>query len=129
MPVITHSIPDSSCIDDRFEIADPHIDGRIADVRVRESAASLVVADEGVPIAELLQPVAPHGALPVQLEMTEPGCDPDERRTVPLHNVSQAHAVPGRAQAHVLLHTPTVQLTPRDREPPGITRVPLRNRR
>jgi hypothetical protein len=36
-------------IDDRFEIADPHVDRRIADVRVREPAASLVIADDGVP--------------------------------------------------------------------------------
>ena len=103
-------------IDDRFEIADPPVDRRVADVGVREPAASLVIADDGVPIAELLQPVAPHRALPVQLEMTEPGCDPDERRTAPVHGVGQAHAVPSRAEAHVLLHSLTVQLTVGDRE-------------
>jgi hypothetical protein len=52
-----------------------------------------------------------------RLEMTEPGCDPDERRTAPMHGVSQTHAVPSRAKAHVLLHTPTVQLSPGDSEP------------
>ena len=35
-----------------------------------------------------------------------------------MHGVSQTHAVPSRAEAHVLLHTLTVQLTPGDREPP-----------
>ena len=37
-----------------------------ADVGVREPAASLVVADERVPLAEPLKPVAPHRALPVE---------------------------------------------------------------
>jgi hypothetical protein len=35
-------------IDDRFQIADPHVDRRIADFRVREPAASLVVSDDRV---------------------------------------------------------------------------------
>jgi hypothetical protein len=48
--------------------------------------------------------------------MTEPGCDPDERRTAPVHGVSQTHAVPSRAEAHVLLHSLTVPLTVGDRE-------------
>ena len=104
-------------IDDRFEVADPHLGRRIADVRVREPAASLVVADDRVPFAEPLEPVPPHRALPVELEMTEPGRDPDQRRAAPVHGVRQAHAVRGRAEAHMLLHTPTVPLTRGDREP------------
>jgi hypothetical protein len=60
--------------------------------------------------------MAPHRALPLQLEMTEPGCDPDEGRTAPVHGVSQAHAVPSRAEAYVLLHSLTVQLTLGDRD-------------
>ena len=104
-------------IDDRFKIADPHVGRRIADVRIRKPAASLVISDEGVPVAELLQPMAPDGAFPVELEMTEPGRDPDEWRTGPMDGISQTHAVPSRAKAHVLLHTLTVQLTLSDREP------------
>ena len=50
-------------IDDRFEIADPHVDRRIADFRVGEPAASLVVSDDRVPLAEPFQPMAPHRAL------------------------------------------------------------------
>ncbi len=49
--------------------------------------------------------------------MTEPGCDPDQRRAAPVHGVRQTHPVRGRAEAHVLLHTPTVPLTRSDREP------------
>src|SRR4029077_9140099 len=94
-----------------------HVDRRIADFRVREPAASLVVSDERVPLAEPLQPMAPHGALPVELEMTEPGGAPARRGAAPVHGVRQTHPVRGRAEAHVLLHTPTVPLTRRDREP------------
>src|SRR6185437_11443804 len=111
-------------IDDRLEIADPHVDRWIADVRVREPAASLVIADDGVAVAELLEPMAPHRALPLQLEMTEPGCDPDERRTAPVHGVSQAQAVPSRAEAHVLLHSLTVQLTVGDRDAASCSLAP-----
>ena len=103
-------------IDDRLEIADPHVDRRIADVGVREPAASLVIADDGVPIAELLQPMAPDRALPVELQMSQPGRDPHQRRTASVQRVSKAHAVPSRAEADVLLHRLTVQLTLGDRE-------------
>ena len=34
-----------------------------------------------------------------------------------MHGVRQTHPVRGRAEAHVLLHTPTVPLTRGDREP------------
>jgi hypothetical protein len=37
-------------VDDRLEIADPHVGGRLAGGRVREPAAPLVVPDEGVPL-------------------------------------------------------------------------------
>ena len=48
-------------VDDRFEIAYPHLERGIADISVREPAASLVIADERVPLGEPLKPVAPHG--------------------------------------------------------------------
>jgi hypothetical protein len=48
--------------------------------------------------------------------MTEPARDLDQRRAAPLHGVRQTHAVRGRAEAYVLLHTPAVPLTRRDRE-------------
>ena len=44
--------------------------------------------------------------------MTEPGPDPDKRKTVPVHGIGQPHAARGRAEAYLLLHTMTVPRTP-----------------
>ncbi len=102
-------------IDDRFQITDPRLERRIADVRVGKPAAPLVVPNHRVPFAKPVQPVPPHRALPVELEMRQPGCDPDERRAAPVHGVRETRAVRRLAEAHVLLHTRTVPLALGDR--------------
>ena len=52
----------------------------VGDVPVRQPAPALVVADQAPAVGEALQPVAPHRALPVVVEVGHPVGRLDERR-------------------------------------------------
>ena len=80
-------------VDDRLQIADPGLDRQLADLRVREAAAALVVAQDRVALAKPIEPMAPDRAFPVQLEMGQPGRDPHQRRTAAVHRVGETGAV------------------------------------
>ena len=56
-------------IHDGFQIIHPGIEGKIVDLPIGESAATLVVSDERVASGHLPKPVTPHGAGPVELKM------------------------------------------------------------
>src|SRR5947199_9284458 len=57
------------------------------------AAAALVVSQQRVPLAEANEPVPPDGALPVELEMCQPGRCPDERSAGAVHGVRDTDAV------------------------------------
>src|SRR6201999_1730762 len=94
--------------DDRLEIGNPGLDRRIAWLRVREPAPPLVVPHHRVALTESAQPVAPDRALPVEVEMGQPGGDPDERWPPPVHCVCETGAIRSTAEANLLLHSLTV---------------------
>jgi hypothetical protein len=53
-------------VDDRLQIRDPRVERKVLHFPVGEAAAALVIADERVAPSQLVQPVAPDGALPVE---------------------------------------------------------------
>ena len=63
----------------------------------------LVVADEPAPGGEALEPVAPHGAVGVVVEMGDPVRRLDERRSGPRRGVGDARPVARRGEADLLL--------------------------
>ena len=76
----------------------------LAELVVGEPAAALVVADERVAVAELGQPVTPDRALPVEVEMRQPGRRPHDRRPAAVDGVREPHPVASGAEADLLRH-------------------------
>src|SRR4029077_20793088 len=72
------------------------------DLPVGQAAAALVVADQGVVARHLLEPAAPHRALPVVLEVVQPVRRLEQRRPVARDRVGDAHAVGRSAEADLL---------------------------
>ena len=67
-------------VDDLLEIPDAAIHRQIADVPVGHAAATLVVADVAVVIAQKAGPVVPYRTLEVMLEVGQPGGRLHQRR-------------------------------------------------
>src|SRR5205814_3984523 len=83
-------------------IADPGFERQLPDLPVREAAAALVIAQQQMVARDLVQPRAPHRALPVELEMAQPVGRLDERRPFAGERIGDAHAVDGGAEADLL---------------------------
>src|SRR5688500_14380076 len=89
-----------------LEIADPRVQRELPDVTIRQPAAALVVANDGIGPSELVQPMAPNRAVPIELEMREPRRRPDDGFTVPVLRERDPYPVGGRAEADALVHSP-----------------------
>ncbi len=61
-----------------LEIADPRVQRELPDVTIRQPAAALVVANDGIGPSELVQPMAPNRAVPIELEVRKPRRRPDD---------------------------------------------------
>ncbi len=95
-----------------LEVPHPRVDGELVDVPVGEAAPALVVSDERVVAGELSQPVAPHRALQVEIEVAEPVRRLHERRAL-------AHAGPGDTDAVRRLAEPVLLAHQRVARLPG----------
>src|SRR4051812_26955897 len=74
----------------------------IGDLPIGQTTAPLVVSHEGRECAEVLEQVPPDRALPVELEMTEPAGDVDERRSLTVDRIGKPDAVSRSQEADVL---------------------------
>ena len=99
-------------IDDGLEVGHPGVDGQIAELAIRETAPALVVAEARVAGSERIEPVPPHRALPVEVQVRQPGRHPHDRRPAAVQGVGQPHAIHSGAESDLLLHGPD----PSDRE-------------
>ena len=90
--------------DDRFEVGDLRLVRQIFGVPVRQAAAARVEADQLAAGREEAEPVPPHRALPVELQVRQPVRRLDERRAAPRGRDRQAHAVGGLDEPDRLLH-------------------------
>src|SRR5206468_4345005 len=89
--------------EDRLEVTDSCLDREVVDVPVGHPEAALVVADDGRDLTELIEEVAPDGALPVVLEVAEPARDDDEWRAAAVDRISEADAVGASAETDLLV--------------------------
>ena len=70
-------------VDHGLQVPHPRLERDVLDIPIREAAAALVVPDHRVPLAQSLEPVPPQRAVPIELEMGEPGRGAHERRSGP----------------------------------------------
>ena len=87
-----------------LEVCHPRVDREVADLTVRQAAPALVVPDQRVAGGEPLEPMPPDRALPVELEVRQPGCRPYDRRPVPVHRVGESHTIGCGAKPDLLIH-------------------------
>jgi Carbon-nitrogen hydrolase len=78
-------------------------------VPVGQSTAPLVVAHQREPAGELDQPVPPHRALPVVIEVAEPIRHLHQRGAIPHRGVRQSHTVRGSTEPDLLLRRPSAR--------------------
>ena len=69
---------------------------------IGQAATALVVAHEGVVASQADEPVPPHRALPVVVEMGDPVCGAHQRRARPDRCVGQPGAICGAAETDLL---------------------------
>src|SRR5204862_3947279 len=93
------------CVDNGLQIRHPAVQRHLFGRAIGKATAALVVADERVPFAQPLQPMTPNGALPIELDMSEPVAGLYDRRATAVPGPCQAHSVRGDAEANLLLHT------------------------
>jgi hypothetical protein len=96
-------------VDDRLEVSQPGTERDIGWRAVGESAPSVVIADDGEVRAERGQPVAPHGARPVVLEVGQPSANPNKDGAGPVASPGYARAVGGGREGDPLSHPAIVR--------------------
>ena len=89
-------------VDHCFEVAHEGVDGEVVDVVLGQPAAPLVVADELAVAGQPDEPVAPHRALPVVVEVGDPVGGSHQRRARADRGVGDPRAVGRRAEVDVL---------------------------
>ncbi len=67
----------SGRVQDRFEVADTRLDREIIYVPIGHPETALVITDDRGDVAELVEEMSPHRALPVVLEVAQPARDDD----------------------------------------------------
>ncbi len=89
-------------VDDRLEVLKPRVERVVSDVMVGQPAAALVVPYERVSPSQVDEPMAPHGALPVVVEMGDPVRGADNGRARSDRGVGELSAVGGPAEPDLL---------------------------
>jgi hypothetical protein len=96
---------ESRGIDHRGQIAHVGVERRSAlEPAVGQPAATLVIADERAPSAQLPDPVAPHRAVPLVIEVGHPVARLDQRRPFAIDRIGEADAVERGAEASLVPH-------------------------
>lgn len=86
-----------------LQVTDPGIEGKVLNCPVGEAATPFVVPDQKVVPGQLFQPVAPHGAAPVEFQMAEPVGSLDQRWPLANGRVGDTNAVSRGAETDLLL--------------------------
>ncbi len=89
---------DHGGIDHVGEIGHPGVERDSHLVPVGQTATPLVVADQPIPVRQRRQPVSPHGAVPLQIQMGQPVRGLHERRSASRFGERDPGAVGGRAE-------------------------------
>ena len=89
-------------VSDRFQVLDPSLQRVVGDVAVGQAVAALVEPDHGRHLAQLDQVVAPHRALPVELQVAEPAGVEQQRWPGAVDGVRDRGAIGRVAETQVL---------------------------
>jgi len=108
-------VVDTGGVDDRLEVSQPSTERDIDRRAVGESAPSIVISDDGEVRPERGQPVAPHRARPIVLEVGQPGANPNKEGTGPVASPRYASAVGGGREGNLLSHPAIVRRAARFR--------------
>src|SRR5580658_4547802 len=103
-------------IGNRFEIAHPTFEGDIANDAIRETTPARIVTKKRVGLGKMFKPGTPGQAVPLMLQVREPGCRHDQRAAGADHTPGDPDAIRAGAEANLLLH-----------EPPWLTAIPQTN--
>ncbi len=85
-----------------FEILNELVEGKRDAITIRKAAAAQVVADEGVPLREEMEPRRPDRVVPVALKMREEVGRAQQRRPAAARRVGDADAVTAGAEPDLL---------------------------
>lgn len=96
------SLPEAGVVDHRLQVTDPRLERVVGDVPVGQPMTALVEPDDRGEPADIVEEVSPYGALPVELEVTEPARRDDERRAAAMDRIRDPHAVWGAAEPDLL---------------------------
>ena len=89
-------------VDHGLEVAHHRLEREVVDVVIGEAVAALVVAHQRAVVREADEPVPPHWALPVVVEVRDPVCCPNQGRPCADRRERKASAVVGGAELDVL---------------------------
>src|SRR5580700_6899481 len=99
-----------------FKITHPTFEGDIANGAIRETTPARIVTKKRVRLGKMFKPGTPGQAVPLMLQVREPGCRHDQRRASPGHTPGDPDAIRTGAEANLLFH-----------EPPWLTSIPETN--
>ena len=91
-------------VDDGLEVPTMRLEREVVDVVIGEAVAPLVVAHECATLREADEPMPPHRALPVVVEVGDPVRGTHERRARTDRREREASAIVRRAELDVLSH-------------------------
>src|SRR5262249_965892 len=91
---------ESGCCNHRFQIADIGVERNALDIPVRQTVAARIVSDKAAISSEPAKHVTPDRTVPVVLEMVEPVCCLDERRSLPHGCICNANSVARSAESY-----------------------------
>src|SRR5271170_6414842 len=94
------------CIGNRFKIAHPTFEGDIANRAIRETTPARIVTKKRVRSGKMFKPGTPGQAVPLMLQVGEPGCRHDQRRAGAGHRPGDPDAIRTGAEANLLFHVP-----------------------
>ena len=91
-----------SGVDHGLEVEDGRREREVRYVPIREATAALVIANQGVVASQLLEPVVPDRALPIELEVRHPVRGFDQGLPPAMHGIGDTDTIRGRAKADLL---------------------------
>src|SRR5437867_7285721 len=69
--------------DDRLDVEDVSVQGEVSDAPLGESGPPFIEPGQGEVLSQAFKPLLERRELEVELEVTEPSRDPEERRSFP----------------------------------------------
>src|SRR2546427_12432125 len=92
-------------VDDRLHVTNPCIEGKVRALPIREAAPPFIVPHVPVKPREFLDPVPPHRAIQIELDVTQPVGRLHERGTLAGRSTGDSYTVIGRTETDLLFQS------------------------